>query len=159
MECPQKNWLSAKSQFSIVLTLALTMFVVLTSNQQSFSQKDESIDISVVNSSFIPLTNTDANQVKVNVEYTVEDEKVQNQLISAVMEVYASNGTLIKTTSIGSGFTLQSDGGEQVLRTTLHDKSLQSVSIKIVLTDLSKKTPLSNEITDDLKLKDASKAD
>jgi hypothetical protein len=68
------------------------------------------------------------------------------------MEVHAPNGTLIKTTSIGSGFALQSDGGEQVLRTTIHDKSLQSVSIKIVLTNLSKKTPLSNAITDDLKL-------
>ena len=143
----------------LILTLAFSIFIMLTGVTETFSQKSGSIDISVVNSSFIPLTNTDANQVKVNVEYALEDEKIQNQLINAVMEVYASNGTLIKTTSIGSGFTLQSDGGEQVLRTTLHDKSLQSVSIKIVLTDLSKKTPLSNAITDDLKLKDASKAD
>ena len=158
MECPQKNWLSAKSQFSIVLTLAFTMFVVLTSNQESFSQKDESIDISVVNSSFIPLTNTDANQVKVNVEYMLEDEKMQNQIINAVMEVYAPNGTLIRT-STASGFALQSDGGEQVLRSTLHDKSLQRVSIKIVFTDLTKKIPLSNAITDDLKLEDGSTTD
>ena len=158
MECPQKNWLSAKSQFSIVLTLAFTMFVVFTSNQESFSQKDESIDISVINSSFFPLTNTDANQVKVNVEYTVEDEKIQNQLISAVMEVYASNGTLIRT-STASGFTVQSDGGEQVLRTAIHDKSLESVSIKIIFTDLTKKIPLSNTITDDLKLEESSPTD
>ena len=147
------------NQCGLILTLAFSIFIMITSVTESFSQKSGSVDISVVNSSFIPLTKTDANQVKVNVEYTLEDEKIQNQLINAVMEVYASNGTLIKTTSIGNGFTLQSDGGEQVLRTTLHDKSLQSVSIKIVLTDLSKKTPLSNEITDDLKLKDASKAD
>jgi hypothetical protein len=132
---------------------------MLTSATESFSQKSGSVDISVVNSSFIPLTKTDANQVKVNVKYTLEDEKIQNQLINAVMEVYAPNGTLIKTTSIGNGFTLQSDGGEQVLRTTLHDKSLQSVSIKIVLTDLSKKTPLSNEITDELKLEEDSTTD
>ena len=134
------------------------MFVVLTSNQESFSQKDESIDISVINSSFFPLTNTDANQVKVNVEYTVEDEKIQNQLISAVMEVYASNGTLIRT-STASGFTVQSDGGEQVLRTAIHDKSLESVSIKIIFTDLTKKIPLSNTITDDLKLEESSSTD
>jgi hypothetical protein len=125
---------------------------MLTSVTESFSKKSGYIDISVVNSSFIPLTNNDANQVKANVVYTLEDEKMQNQLINAVMEVYAPNGTLIKTTSIGSGFALQSDGGEQVLKTTLRGKPLQSVSIKIVLTDLSKKTPLSNEITDDLKL-------
>ena len=147
------------NQCGLILTLALSIFIMLTSVTESFSQKSGSIDISVVNSSFIPLTKTDANQVKVNVEYTLEDEKIQNQLVNAVMEVYAPNGTLIKTTSIGNGFTLQSDGGEQVLRTTLHDKSLQSVSIKIVLTDLSKKTPLSNEINDDLKLEEASPTD
>ena len=123
------------------------MFISVT---ESFSQKDESIHISVVNSSFVPLTNTDANQVKVNVEYTLEDEKIQNQIVNAVMEVYVSNGTLIRTsTSTASGFTLQNEGGEQVLRTTLHDKSLQSVSIKIVFTDLTKKIPLSNSITDE----------
>jgi hypothetical protein len=41
-----------------------------------------------------------------------------------------------------------------VLRTTLHDKTLQSISIKIVITDPTKKNPLSNEITYDLKLED-----
>lgn len=158
MERSHKNCLSAKSKFSIVLMLAFTMFVMLTSIQESFSEKTGSIDISVVNSSFIPLTNADANQVKANVQYTLKDEKMQNQLINAVMEVYASNGTLIRT-STASGFILQSDGGEQVLRTTIHDKSLESVSIEIVFTDLTKKIPLSNTITDDLKLEEGSTTD
>ena len=83
---------------------------------------------------------------------------MQNQLINAVMEVYASNGTLLRT-STASGFILQSDGGEQVLRTTIHDKSLESVSIEIVFTDLTKKIPLSNTITDDLKLEEGSITD
>ena len=141
----------------IILMLGLSIFVLypLTSITQSFSQKSGSIDISLLNSSFIPLTNTNANQVKVNVEYSLENEKMENQIINAVMEVYASNGTLVRT-STASGFTLQSDGGAQVLRTTLHDKSLQSVSIKIVFTDLTKKTPLSNAITDDLELEETS---
>ena len=134
--------------------MAFSIFMMLTSSTESFSQKDDSIDISVVNSSFIALTNTEANQVKVTVEYTLEDEKIQNQIINAVMEVYASNGTLIRT-STASGFTVQSEGGEQVLRTTIHDKSLQSVSIRIVFTDLSKEIPLSNSITDDLKLEES----
>jgi hypothetical protein len=159
MDYLQNNRLPTAPRFLIILTLAFSIFIMLTSVTESFSKKSGSIDISVVNSSFIPLTNTNANQVKANVEYTLQDEKMQNQLINAVMEVYAPNGTLIRTTSIGSGFALQSDGGEQVLRTTLHDKSLQSVSIKIVLTDLSKKTPLSNQITDDLKLEQASTTD
>lgn len=73
------------------------------------------------------------------------------------MEVYAPNGTLIRTTSTGSGFTLQIEGGEQVLRTTIYDESLQKVSIKVMFTDLSKKIPLSNQITDDLKLENVGK--
>lgn len=85
---------------------------MLTNIQESFAGKTGSIDISIVNSSFIPLTNTDANQVKVNVEYTLEDEKIQNQIVNAVMEVYVSNGTLIRT-STASGFTVQSDGGDR----------------------------------------------
>ena len=139
----------------IVLILAFSVSFMLTSVQQSFSQKDDSIDISVLNSSFVPLSNTDANQVKVNIEYNLENEKMQNQLINAVMEIHAANGTLIRTTSTGNGFTLQSDAGEQVLKTSINDESLQSVSIKVVLTDLSKKIPLSNTITKDLKLEEA----
>lgn len=104
----------------------------------------------------MPLTNSDANQVKVNVEYTLEDESIQNQIINAVMEVYAPNGTLIRTTSIPSGFTIQSDGGVEVLRTTFHDKTLEKVSINIVFTDLTKKTPLSNAINEELELEETS---
>jgi hypothetical protein len=158
MDLQKNKLLPTTPAFLIIFAMAFSIFIMLTNVTESFSEKDESIDISVVNSSFIPLTNTNANQVKVNVEYSLEDEKMENQIINAVMEVYASNGTLVRT-STASGFTLQSDGGEQVLRTTLHDKSLQSVSIKIVLTDLTKKTPLSNAITDDLKLEEASTTD
>ena len=144
-------------RFFIILTLAFSVLIMLTSITESFSRKNGYIDISVVNASFIPLTNTDANQVKANLQYDLKEEKMQNQLINAVMEIYAPNGTLIRTTSVSSGFTLQSNGGEQILKTTLHDKSLQSVSIKIVFTDLTKKTPLSNSITDKLKLEEASR--
>jgi len=158
MDLQKNRLLPTTPAFLIIFAMAFSIFIMLTNVTESFSQKDGSIDISVVNSSFIPLTNTNANQVKVNVEYTLEDEKMENQIINAVMEVYASNGTLVRT-STASGFTLQSDGGEQVLRTTLHDKSLQSVSIKIVFTDLTKKTPLSNAITDDLKLEETSTTD
>jgi hypothetical protein len=156
MDCPKKNRLPRAFGFLIILALALSMFSIFTDVKESFSEKDGSINISVVNSSFIPLSNTDANQVKVNVEYDLENKKMQNQLVNAIMEVYAANGTLIRTTSIASGFTLQTGGGEHVLRTTLHDKSLQKVSIRVVFTDLSKEIPLSNTITDNLQLKEGS---
>jgi hypothetical protein len=67
------------NQCGLILTLAFSIFIMLTSATESFSQKSGSIDISVVNSSFIPLTNTDANQVKVNVEYALENTKSTNK--------------------------------------------------------------------------------
>jgi len=108
----------------------------------------------VSNSSFVPLTNTDANQVRVGVEYTVEDESVENEIINAVMKVYAPNGSLIRTTSIPSGFTAQGDGGEQVLRTTFVDKSMQSILANITFTDSTKRIPISNVITVNLDLEE-----
>jgi hypothetical protein len=72
----QKNTLLPTTYvFLIILTMGFSIFIMLTSVTESFSQKDESIDISLVNSSFTPLSNTDANQVKVNVEDSLEDEK------------------------------------------------------------------------------------
>ena len=138
--------------FLIALFSSFSLSFMLISMQQSFSEKTGSTDISLVNASFVPLSNTDANQIKASVEYTLEKEKMQNQLVNLVMEVYASNGSLIRTTSIGGGFTLQSNGGEHLLRTSINDKTLEDVSIKILLTDLSKKIPLSNTITKHLKL-------
>ena len=110
MDLQKNSLLPTTLAFLTSVAIAFSIFISI-SVTESFSQKDESIDISVVNSSFVPLTNTDANQVKVNVEYTLEeDEKIQNQIVSAVMEVYVSNGTLIRT-STASGFTLQNEGG------------------------------------------------
>ena len=87
--------------FLIALFSSFSLSFMLISMQQSFSEKTGSTDISLVNASFVPLSNTDANQIKANVEYTLEKEKMQNQLVNMVMEVYASNGSLIRTTSIG----------------------------------------------------------
>lgn len=152
MEDLRNDRLPKTCLFLIVLFSSFSLSLMLISMQQSFSEKTGSTDISLVNASFVPLSNTDANQIKASVEYTLEKEKMQNQLVNLVMEVYASNGSLIRTTSIGGGFTLQSNGGEHLLRTSINDKTLEDVSIKILLTDLSKKIPLSNTITKHLKL-------
>src|SRR5688500_8321960 len=118
---------SPKSIIMFVLVLSFFSFFPATSVTQSFAQNSERISISVSNSSFVPLTNTDANQVRVGVEYTIEDESIENEMINAVMKVYAPNGSLIRTTSIPSGFTAQSGGGVEVLKTTFLDKSMQSI--------------------------------
>jgi hypothetical protein len=141
----------------IVLTLSLSIFVfhAITGNTQSlFAQNKQGIVISIANSSYVPLTNTDANQVRVNVKYTIEDESLKNKKINAVMKVTAPNGTLIRTTSIPGGFTAKSEGGTEALKTTFRDKLMEKVSANITLTDLTKKTPLSNAIALSLDLKE-----
>src|SRR5688572_31399385 len=113
---------SPKSIIMFVLVLSFFSFFPATSVTQSFAQNSERISISVSNSSFVPLTNTDANQVRVGVEYTIEDESIENEMINAVMKVYAPNGSLIRTTSIPSGFTAQGERSEE------HTSELQSQS-------------------------------
>jgi hypothetical protein len=134
--------------------LMLGLSFIVSSTPSAFAQATQGITISAGNSSFTPLTNTDANQVRVNIEYSVEDESLQNQVINAVMAVFAPNGTLLKTTSFPSGFTAQSDGGTETLRTTFHDKSLTSVTANVTLTDLTKSRSISNVVTVNLDLEE-----
>ena len=145
---------SPKSIIIFVLVLSFFSFFPTTSVTQSFAQNSERISISVSNSSFVPLTNTDANQVRVGVEYTIEDESIENEMINAVMKVYAPNGSLIRTTSIPSGFTAQGGGGVEVLKTTFLDKSMQSILANITFTDLTKKVLVSNVIAVNLDLEE-----
>jgi len=146
------------TKYMILLGLILSIFVLCNTmvlTHSSLAQNSQGIAISLGNSSFVPLTNTDANQVRVNVKYTVEDESLKNKMINAVMAVFAPNGSLLKTTSFPSGFTAQSDGGVQSLKTTFQDKSLKSVVANITFTDLTKSRALSNILTVNLDLKDA----
>ena len=145
---------SSNSIILFVLALSFFGFLLSTSDTQSLAQNSERISIALSNSSFVPLTNTDANQVRVGVEYTIEDQTIQNEMINAVMKVYAPNGSLIRTTSIPSGFTAQGDGGLEVLKTTFLDKSIQSILANITFTDLTKKVPVSNVLTVNLDLEE-----
>ena len=143
------------TKYMIVLTLASSILVfAITSNTQSlFAQIKQGIVISIANSSYVPLTNTDANQVRVNVKYTIDDETLKSKKLNAVMKVTAPNGTLIRTTSIPGGFTARSGGGIEGLKTTFRDKLMDKISANITLTDITKKTPLSNALTLTLNLK------
>lgn len=134
--------------------LALGFSFMVGSELSAFAQDSQGITISEGNSSFSPLTNTDANQLRVNIVYSVEDESLQNEVINAVMAVFAPNGTLLKTTSFPSGFTAQSDGGEQTFKTTFWDKSLTSVTANVTFTDVTKSRSISNVLTINLDLKE-----
>jgi hypothetical protein len=72
--------------------------------------------LTLYNSSFGPLTSGGGNQISVFASYKVND---------AVMEVYAPNGTLIRTSSYPNGFIAQGSGGVEGLETTIKDSTLQ----------------------------------
>ena len=145
------------TSYMIMLGLGLLMLglsFIVGFAPSALAQDTQGITISAANSSFTPLTNTVGNQVRVNIEYSVEDESLQNQVINAVMAVFAPNGTLLKTTSFPTGFTAQSDGGTETLRTTFKDKSLTSVTANVTFTDLTKSRSISNVITINLDLEE-----
>ncbi len=145
------------TRYILVLTLTLSIFVfypITSSTQSLFAQSKQGIVISLANSSFSPLTNTDANQLKLNVKYTIQDALLKNQKINAVMYVFAPNGTLLKISSFPSGFIAMGNGGVEVLKSTFNDKLLKGVLANVTFTDLSKTKSLSNILTVKLPLKE-----
>ncbi|HEU4468468.1 MAG TPA: hypothetical protein VFR61_05485 [Nitrososphaeraceae archaeon] len=93
MDFQKNSLLPTTPAFLTSVAIAFSIFICSLASQNLSHKRMSRYH---VNSSFVPLTNTDADQVKVNVEYTLEDEKIQNQIVNAVMEVYVSNGTLIR---------------------------------------------------------------
>ena len=98
---------------------------------------------------FISPLNQD-NQVKVLLKSLTTNDTTgsnnNNQSMNAVMKVYSTNGTLLKTTSFPSGFNY--NGSESVkLATNIADKSIETVTAVIQLTNLEKTQQLSDPIT------------
>ena len=93
------------------------------------------------------------NQVKVQLKsLTINDttvsnnNNINNQSMNAVMKVYSTNGTILKTTSFQSGFNYNSSESIK-LATNIADKSIETVTAVIQLTNLEKTQPLSDPIT------------
>jgi hypothetical protein len=65
------------------------------------------------------------------------------------MKVYATNGTLIKTSSSAEGFIVNQTGSQRHV-TTITNSALQNVIAVVQYTDLAKTLPLSNPLQVDL---------
>jgi hypothetical protein len=92
---------------------------------------------------FTPLTNSPGNQVKLQVNYSALDPAETNTPMNAVMEIYAANQSLIRTTSFPQPMLLNESGVIQ-LATTLEDETLNNVTARTMLTDGEKTSPISN---------------
>ncbi len=69
-----------------------------------------------------------------------------NKTINAVMKIYSINGTLLKTSSYPQGFNYNNTESIQ-LATNIADKSIETVTAVIQLTNLEKTQPLSDPLT------------
>jgi hypothetical protein len=121
----------------------------LTSNLTTEGPK--SISEKLASAHYIPLTVDEGNQIKLLVDYNASNPDVVNKPINAIMEIYAANKTLIKTSSFPSPITANETGTIQ-LATTFTDKSLTNVTAVVTFTDPTKQTRISEPLSVPLKL-------
>jgi hypothetical protein len=91
-----------------------------------------------------PLSNSPGNQVKLLLNYNVTESSLIDNPINAIMEVYAANQSLVRTSSLPRPLNLTSSEGTIQLATTLNDNNLQNITAVAMLTDDEKAIPISN---------------
>lgn len=91
-----------------------------------------------------PISNSPGNQVKLLLNYNVTESSLIDSPINAIMEVYAANHSLIRTSSLPHPLNLTSSEGTIQLATTLNDNDLKNITALALLTDDEKVIPISN---------------
>jgi hypothetical protein len=130
------------------LILAITCFS-LSSAVDLFAQQRGTI--SVIQATALPLVNTEGNQVKLIINYSIGDESIVGQKINAIMGIYDRiNGTLIKLSSFPEGIILNNTAGTIQLASTLTDPMIQNISTIVTLTNAQKTEKYSNDVRSDL---------
>ena len=133
----------------LLVNMSLSVLFLLTPTVV-VAYHGQEISISLDHAEFIPL-GEEGNQVNVFSNYTVNDPSLCNQKINSVMKVYATNGTLIKTSSSVEGFIVNQTGSQRHV-TTITNSTPQNVIVVVQYTDLAKTLPLSNPLQVDLNL-------
>jgi hypothetical protein len=137
----------------LALTNVLVALIYLSifSEIELYAQQQNTI--SIVRATALPLVNTEGNQVKVVLNYSV-GESFLGERINAVMGIYdRQNGSLIKLSSFPNGFVLNDTEGTIQLTSTLTDPKIQNISTIVTLTNAEKSEKYSNDIRSDLDLR------
>jgi hypothetical protein len=134
------------------LVSAISFLITVIMVVPAFAGVSEQVNITLDNAHFISLSPGLGNQVGMFVSYTIDDSSIEDEVLNAVMKVYASNGTLVKTSSYPAGFVAQNLGGKAELKTTLTDQTIKSVTTNVMFTDLEKTEIISNQLTANLNL-------
>ena len=128
-----------------VTILVAGLFIQVWLHGLAAGYSGSEINIKLNNAQFVPLNGTSNYQIKVNVNYTVNEPSLVGKKINAVMKVHSSDGSILKTTSFPAGFTVNKTGITQLL-TNIPISSSQNITTESVFTDLNKTNLLSNQI-------------
>src|ERR687892_1104002 len=116
----------------VVLLIYLSIFFEIELHAQQHNT------ISIVRATALPLVNTEGNQVKVVLNYSM-GESFLGERINAVMGIYdRQNGSLIKLSSFPNGLILNNTEGTIQLTSTLTDPKIQNISTIVTLTNAEK---------------------
>jgi len=100
---------------------------------------------------FIPLTNSPGNQVKLLLNYTVDDSSLIDKPVNAVMEVDSANQSLIRVSSFSEPIVANQSGTVQ-LATTFTNEKINNIIATTTFTGPGKLVSISNPVTVDLTL-------
>jgi hypothetical protein len=135
--------------FLVTLYLLSLISLLPSSEVDLFAQQRGTI--SVIQATALPLVNTEGNQVKLVINYSIGDESIVGQKINAQMGIYDRiNGTLIKLSSFPDGIILNNTAGTIQMASTLIDPAIQNISTIVTLTNEDKTEKYSNEVRSDL---------
>jgi hypothetical protein len=135
-------YFSTKSKTSILLAAIIVAAGTLI---QVSAYTGGEISIKLNNTQFTRVNDTGNYQIKVFVDYSVMDSALIGQKINAVMKVYSSDGSLLKTTSFPGGFPVNKTGSTYLL-TSISVSPAQNITTETVFTDLNKTNLLSNPV-------------
>lgn len=138
--------------FLLFLTFGYFLLSFFYNNQNLYAIS-EKIDFEIKYAHFISPLNND-NQIKIVLTFLQNNndlDEITNKSINAIMKVYSTNGTLLKTSSFPKGFIYNSSEPIQ-LATNIVNGSITTVNTIVQLTNLEKTQPISNPITINLTL-------
>jgi hypothetical protein len=136
--------------FLVTIYLLSIISIPLSSEKVLFAQQQRGT-ISVDRATALPLVNTEGNQVKLVLNYSIDDESIVGQKINAIMGIYDRiNGTLIKLSSFPNGFILNNTEGTITMTSTLTNPKIQNISTIVTLTNAEKFEKYSNDVRSDL---------
>jgi hypothetical protein len=138
------------SRFRAALSLILAVCFLMSSGGAELSAQQRGT-ISIDRAVALPLTTAEGNQVRVIVNYSIDDESLIGQRINAIMGIYdRNNGSLVKLSSFPNGFVINNTEGTTQLATSLLDPEIQNISAIVTLTNAEKSEKYTNDVRADL---------